>query len=304
MAPSLSSDRRAIERALTQLGHVATTRQLLVAGRREALVSLVADGSVVRVARGRYASPLVSEGRRAAHRLAGVAAYRTAALAHRWPILHLPRHPEVVVPRGRRVGSEAQAAYDVSWRTLLGHDIQAGWVTTPLRTVLDCAATLPFAEALAVTDSALRCGDVTGSDLAAAADDLPHRGGRRARRVLDHADGRSANPFESLVRSLCLEVDGLEVEPQVRIPDEPGAFLARVDLADRRLRVVVEAESFEFHASEPWMLERDCARYDELAVEGWLVLRVTYAQATRRRPWVLATLRAAVAVRSGRLADL
>ena len=44
--------------------------------------------------------------------------------------------------------------------TLPRSDVE-GWATSKVRTVLDCAAELPFDEALAVADSALRHGDVT-----------------------------------------------------------------------------------------------------------------------------------------------
>ena len=41
-------------------------------------------------------------------------------------------------------------------------------------------------------------------------------GAERVRRVLTHADGRSANPFESVLRALCIEA-GLQVVPQAPI---------------------------------------------------------------------------------------
>ena len=41
-------------------------------------------------------------------------------------------------------------------------------------------------------------------------------GAKRIRRVLAHADGRSANPFESVLRALCIEA-GLDVVPQAPI---------------------------------------------------------------------------------------
>src|SRR2546422_961802 len=74
------------------------------------------------------------------------------------------------------------------------------------------------------------------------------RGGRpagyRARcvRVAEQADGRAANPFESVLRAIALDVPGLQVEPQIWI--EP---IGRPDVVDVRRRVVIEADSFEFH---------------------------------------------------------
>ncbi len=53
-----------------------------------------------------------------------------------------------------------------------------GWATSKVRTVLDCATELPFDEALAVADSALRHGDVTREELDAA---MPSRRTRERR---------------------------------------------------------------------------------------------------------------------------
>lgn len=93
------------------------------------------------------------------------------------------------------------------------------------------------------------------------------------------ADPRSAGPFESVLRAICLDVPGLHVTPQVRI----GA--ARVDLADEGLRLVIEADSYEWHGG-PVALERDCRRYDELVADGWVVLRFPYAAVFDDPAWV------------------
>lgn len=74
-------------------------------------------------------------------------------------------------------------------------------VTTPLRTVLDCARDLPFSEALAVADSALRAGMVDLAQLRKRAGGLRGPGAMRARRLAEHADGRAVNAVESVVRA-------------------------------------------------------------------------------------------------------
>lgn len=56
-------------------------------------------------------------------------------------------------------------------------------VTSPPRTVADCARWLPFDEALAVADSAMRAG-LTRRDLLAAVEALPRTGRERARWVV------------------------------------------------------------------------------------------------------------------------
>ena len=82
--------------------------------------------------------------------------------------------------------------------------------------------------------------------------------------------------------------------PQVRIESaRTGRFIGRVDLADRALMIVAEADSFEFHGEREQM-ERDGERNDELVVDGWLALPFTWVQVMTRQPWVKELLEAAV----------
>ena len=89
------------------------------------------------------------------------------------------------------------------------------------------------------------------------------------------------------------------MQPQVRIDDASG-FVGRVDLADVRLRLVIEGESFEFHG-EREMLDRDCRRYSRLTADGWLVLRFSWNQVMTRPAWVREVIAAAVQTWSGRV---
>ncbi len=284
---------------LEQLGGVATWTQLVRASSRWQLERAVAADAVVRVARGRYALPTAREARVAAHRITGIAVLQSAAAHWGWGMKWQPRRPQVAVGRGRRITAEVQAAYAVQWRSLPASDVVDGWVTSPLRTVVDCAAVLPFDEALAIADSALRSRLVTRAQLLAAAAQGPGRGRARVLRVARLADPRAANAFESVLRAIVLDIPGITVVPQVRIEDG-GRFLGRVDLADRRLGIVLEAEGFEFHG-ESEMLDRDCARYDELVVRDWLVLRFSWLQVMRRPGWVREMVSAGVALRVARL---
>lgn len=286
---------------LTRRGGVATCADLLRVATRRELDRAVAAGEVARLARGRYALPTGVQARHAAHTLAGVAHLRSAAAHWGWLMKWQPRHPEVAVPRGRKVSRDAQLRFQVSWRSLDGDRIVDGWVTSRVATVLDCAALLPFDEALSIADSALASGTVSRSELRSAAAGWPRRGRARVQRVVREANPLAANPFESSLRAIALDVPGLTVVPQHRI-DVDGAFLARVDLADVRLRIVLEADSFEFHG-ESQLLERDCRRYDELTVDDWLVLRFSWSQVMTKPQWVRSVLLRAVALRTARLRD-
>lgn len=277
------------DEALVRLGGVAdgrTLRRLVSQGR---IRSEVRRGDIVRVAHRCYALPNADAGARAAARLAGVASHLSAAALHGWAVKNPPDQPTVVVPRNRRVDPSRRRGVRVLWRNVSEAELAAG-VTTKVRTVIDCARDLPFDEALAVADSALRSGEVTQDELVEAALALSTTGRRAALRVAGAADGRAANPFESVLRAIALEA-GLIFEPQ-RVIDEAG-FRCRPDLVDAERRIVVEADSYEFHASRE-ALARDCRRYTALVVRGWRVVRFTWREVMFEPDYVRSTLVALV----------
>lgn len=69
----------------------------------------------------------------------------------------------------------------------------------------------------------------------------------------------------------------------------------RADLVDRRLRIVIEADSFEWHGSRS-ALASDCRRYNWLVVNGWIVLRFPYEDVMHHPEVVRETLVGAVAL--------
>jgi very-short-patch-repair endonuclease len=191
--------------------------------------------------------------------------------------------PWVTVPRN--VGVSGQDDCFVFWADLAGED---GLITSPVRTVTDCARRLEFGPALAVADSALRHGDVSPACLAEAAAAVRGKGAAKARRVAQHASARAANPFESMLRAIAIE-EGLEVQPQVGISLGQGEAI-HPDLIDSGRRVVLEADSWEFHTGRD-AHERDCRRYTLLVVHGWTVLRFTWRQVMHDPDFVRRCLR-------------
>ncbi len=255
---------------LTELGGVARYGSLTrLVGRRE-LAAAVDAGLVVRGARGVYALPGVDDALCVAAALGGVLSLTSAALRHGWAVRAVPDKPHVTVPRGRKLGDRAALAH-VHWGELGPHDIVDG-ATSPAVTLLQCLRSLPEPDALAVADSALR-EDGCHQLLRQVADSARGPGAPRVRRVAAGANGLAANPFESGLRSVCDTVPGLQVEPQVTIGD--GPFRARPDLVDRRLRIILEADSFAWHGDRA-ALVRDAQRYNQMVVAGWLVLRFAY----------------------------
>jgi very-short-patch-repair endonuclease len=157
--------------------------------------------------------------------------------------------------------------------------------TRVLRTVLDCAATLPFAEALTVADSALREGLVRAEHLQDAAAERRGRGAAKVRRVAAAADGDAASALESVLRAVLLDAGITGFTPQLPVLLRNGVTV-RVDLGDRRRRIVIEADSFEHHGGRE-ALRRDCRRYDELVRAGWIVLRFAWEHVIGDPAWVV-----------------
>ena len=268
--------------ALTRLGGIGPTAQVLALTSRKRLRRAVATRAVVHVSRGRYALPTADLARAVALDVDGHLRGLSAAAHWGWETTWPPRWPEVAV--------RARPSHPVDASLRVVHLPPAdldGWATSPRRTVLDCAAELPFGEALAVADSALRHGDLTRDDLLATLrPDTPPG----VRRVVEHASPLAANPFESVLRAILVEA-GIDVVPQWATT--LGGVTYHPDLADPFRALAIEADSWAFHAGRPEH-DADCARYNALVVGGWTVLRFTWEQVMFSPDVVVQTVRAAM----------
>jgi hypothetical protein len=103
---------------------------------------------------------------------------------------------------------------------------------------------------------------------------------------VDLADGRAANPFESVLRALAIRA-GADVIPQYEI--RAGGLTLHPDLADPLRGIVLEADSWGFHASRHDH-ERDCVRYNALTASGWRVLRFAYDHVMVSPSYVVTTI--------------
>lgn len=149
------------------------------------------------------------------------------------------------------------------------------WVTTTARTLYDCAGVLTHEALVCAVDAALHRGLVTSSALAALAE--RHHGELRApefRAALAAADGRAESAPETLAR-LILQPALPELEPQVKIYDERGDVLARVDLGDRVAKLAVETDGKRAHAGER-MVAKDNRRDRRTRGQGWWTERATW----------------------------
>lgn len=237
----MPSRRPTPDQVLTRLGGVADAATLLRFVTRSQLRKALRSGLVVRDGRGRYSLPGAAQGLRAAHRLTAVASHVTAAMLHGWEVKATPSLPTVTVPRNRRVAPEKREGVDVRWADLRPEQVVAGRITSPGRTVVDCAKDCPFDEALAVADSAIRHGAVTKRDLVLLAGAMPNLHRAACLRVAFAATPQAANPFESVLRAISLDVPGLRFVPQVVVrgpgsPCDPTSWTRCVAWSPRRTR--------------------------------------------------------------------
>ncbi|HEY9494304.1 MAG TPA: DUF559 domain-containing protein [Intrasporangium sp.] len=276
---------RAVADVVERLGGTCSWRELRRAVHWRHIAAALKDGSIVRPGRGVYAVPAAADGRVIARRMTGTVSHRTAALHWGWKVKATPDLPDVTIPANRKLRTSARGLATVHWRTLGAGNVVDGWVTSRVRTVVDCCLDLPFDEALAVFDSALRSG-LNRREVTEAVLSLGKLQRRRVLALARVASHRAANPFESVLRALAIEAAqalGAQFEPQHQIRYDD--YDARVDLGSHDLRLVLEAESFEFHGDRA-ALTRDCIRYTELGSRGWLVLRFTWEQVMFQQDWV------------------
>lgn len=279
--------------ALAQCGGWATRAELRAFVGDRCIDTAVAMKVIHRVGRGQYTSAGFDTTRGAARALSAVISHRSAALLHGWSVRSEPTRPELTVHRTRKIASPRRRGCDIRWRDLPTGDVQENLLTAPIRTVVDCARDLPLVESLAVADSALRSGLLSAGELVEQVACLPRFGRSRAALVLTQASALAANPFESTLRALALEAVGPVFTPQAELA--VAGHRIRPDLVSGSLRIVIEADSHEFHTQRA-QLVRDCWRYDELTLDGWMLLRFSWEHVMHNEDWVRSTVARAVAV--------
>ncbi|WP_328330727.1 DUF559 domain-containing protein [Kribbella sp. NBC_00382] len=270
----------AVVKLLQLANGTATFAELRASVSGDAIRKALAAGSIQRIAKGVYALPPAKDPVAAARAQGGVVSHVSAAVLHGLDVLAAPTTAQVTVPRGQHRRASTLAC-DLYW----ADDVPAlDDRTTKLRTVLDCARTLPFADGLCVADSALRKGAIQRDQLITAAATLAGPGSARVRQVAAAADSRAESPLESVLRAVLLDagIDGFV--PQWVVQDK--TFSARIDLAHPRLKLALEADSFAHHGSRS-ALTRDCRRHANLTIRGWRLIRFSWEDVMLDPGWVV-----------------
>ena len=236
-------------------------------------------------------------------RLRAVAAGRTAARVWALPLVddrdpatgrweHLMDEVAVVrrLPRQHWSGRELRPVRTTLRPADLVRLPSGVWVTSPVRTLVDCAGLLAPDALVCALDAALHTRLVTPQELELA---VRARAGRphclAFGAAVGLADGRAESPPETLARLLLLPcLPGLE--PQVELFDEVGQVLARFDLGDRSVRLAVECDGKAAHAGEA-MVAKDRRRDRRTEAHGWRTERVTWYELRRQQSAVVRRLR-------------
>jgi very-short-patch-repair endonuclease len=175
-------------------------------------------------------------------------------------------------------------------------------VTSVNRTLIDAGAVLTEARVEEALESALRQGLTTLPRLAARIDELCGRGRRGCgvvRTLLDKrrwGDPPTASPLETIISRLLARHGLPSPVRQYEIVDR-GRFMARPDFAYPELKIAIEGQSFKHHGTRVgW--EQDSERFNRLQELGWVVILVTWRDATARPAMVAERVRNTIAGRA------
>jgi predicted transcriptional regulator of viral defense system len=198
------------------------------------------------------------------------------------PRLTVSRDPQERGARGDRGGALGRRSWlaDEEITTLSSGIV----VTTPVRTVLDCARDWDGPWGLAIADAALAASRVSAAALVTAARErVPAPGTRRARWAAEHARAGVESPLESLARAVVMLAGLPEPTPQVWLTTRTGRF--RVDLLDAENRLIIEADG-RLKYTCPEDLWREKLREDALRDSGFEVVRFTINDYRNQPPWL------------------
>lgn len=189
------------------------------------------------------------------------------------PVLHVCVPTGVRAPRGKRIRGHQRALAHDEFDTRTG--IPA---TTPARTFCDLVDELNLRELVAVGDHLIRrgSGQVRREELRRQVERHAGRHGiERLRDAFELLDEGSESPKESELRVLIIEAGLAKPDCNVKVFDETGRFVARVDLSYRRELIAIEYEGDHHRDKDQW--RRDLARRRRLEALGWTYLSVTQA---------------------------
>ncbi|AZZ55681.1 type IV toxin-antitoxin system AbiEi family antitoxin domain-containing protein [Rathayibacter iranicus] len=244
---------------------VATTAQFAASGVSvRTLQGAVREGAVLRLRRGWFALPSVSEDERRAVSLGGVLTCGSALSARGLWVLDTGRlHVAVPSHSSERRGGPGVTLH---WRRFEGCGVETASLDGVRTSLLHLVSCVDGEDALMTLDSAVNSGTIPLDDLLA----LRPLASAGRQWVFGEIDPLCQSGLETRIRR-CGRRLGVRVRTQVVIRD-----VGRVDviLGDR---LVVEPDGRRFHSGSV-QIEEDYRRSLELTAQGYLCLRLSYRQ--------------------------
>ncbi|SNR42109.1 type IV toxin-antitoxin system AbiEi family antitoxin domain-containing protein [Blastococcus mobilis] len=263
---------------------------------------LVRTGKLGRLRRGAYVNGTLPLDAAATHRLLiratmpglrrpAVVSHQSAAVLQGLPLWDVPLDRVHVTRRPR--------AWNDTGRVLCCHvarlrddevvDVDGLQVTSPVRTALDLARSLPHEAAVVVLDAALRLGLLDRDALRARLLDIAGApGSRSAARAVLFADGRSESVGESRSRVILHRWKLAPSALQFEVRSADGGVIGRTDFAWEEHRLIGE---FDGRIKYGRLLRpgedagdavfREKRREDAIRDEGWGVIRWTWSDLHR-----------------------
>lgn len=268
--------------------------------------TLVQRGELISIRRGVYVSPTdphleTPSGRRLLNAAAlavatrgTVVSHQSAALAHQLDLVGESDERPTLTRLPGRNASAGLGAIMHNAALPPGHvKFQAGvLVTTPARTVMDLARTLPFAEGVVAADSAIRQGLTRKSELRnilTACRNWP--GAATAARVVDFSSGLSESALESLARVLFHE-SGLPPPVLQHWISDGRTTIGRVDFLWEEFKTIVEVDG-GLKYRDPQRAKAQLWRDKKLRAAGYQVEHFDWCEITTQPALVVVAIRRA-----------
>jgi hypothetical protein len=266
------------------------------------LSRLVRTGELGRLRRGAYVDSTLPLDAATTHRLlirATMAGLRRPAVVSHQSAAVLQGLPLWDVPLDRVHVTRRPRAWNDTGRVLCCHvarlrddevvDVDGLPVTSPVRTALDLARSLPHEAAVVVLDAALRLGLLDHDALRARLFDIAGApGSRSAARAVLFADGRSESVGESRSRVILHRWKLAPSALQYEVRSADGGVIGRTDFAWEEHRLIGE---FDGRIKYGRLLRpgqdagdavfREKRREDAIRDEGWGAVRWTWSDLQR-----------------------
>ncbi len=205
----------------------------------------------------------------------GIVSHLSAAAE--WGLLAPSPLPHITVPARKSAASRGANVHRSDVPLVDRAHRGALIVTSVSRTIVDCASLLDRPTLEPVVDVALCRKLASPGSVEAAADRIGRGrvGKGMARDMLKAWSPKiePGSPAEMRLIRQAAELDVIGLEPQLKVYDENGEFVARVDLGDPVRRRGFEYDGADFHNPRSWT--RDEPRDAKLRAMGWDIQSVT-----------------------------